>query len=178
MAATIYATIAGIFPDIEHAQEAIKELRYEGFQDDQIGFITKDMPAKDSDSKHHPAQTYWEEGAGVGAVVGVTAGTALGLAAAASMIPLIGPVIAAGAFPAILATMGAGTAAGTLVGGLVGLGMHVEDAKYYEKELQAGKAIVTVNASGRTAEVESIFERHGGYGRKNGNTANVAGNKG
>jgi len=43
------------------------------------------------------------------------------------------------------------------------LGVSEEEAVVLQKEFEAGKAIVTVNAGDRRAEAENILHRHGGY---------------
>jgi len=54
-----------------------------------------------------------------------------------------------------------GAAAGGIMGALVEMGVPDEEAEYYEREFQAGRAVVTVNAPGRTEEALRIMQEYG-----------------
>jgi hypothetical protein len=45
----------------------------------------------------------------------------------------------------------------------VGAGIPEHEAKYYQTEFEAGRAIVTVNAGSRSDEAIDILRRCGGY---------------
>ncbi len=47
---------------------------------------------------------------------------------------------------------------------LVGMGMQQDDATYYQREFEAGRSIVSVQAGDRAQEVTDILARYGGYG--------------
>ena len=57
----------------------------------------------------------------------------------------------------------AGAATGGIYGAMSGLGASEEEAVFYQREFESGKAIVTVCAGERRAEAEDILHRHGGY---------------
>jgi hypothetical protein len=86
----------------------------------------------------------------------------LGLAAGLAL-PVIGPVIAGGTAAAIAASAATGAAAAGIVGLLIGFGIPEENAKFYERELKAGRIIVTVKTGTREAEARETILRHGGY---------------
>ena len=92
----------------------------------------------------------------------MTAGGVLG-AIACLLIPGIGTVLAGGLFAATFSAAVIGAAAGGVVGGLVGLGVDEEEARFCEKELQNGKAIVTVAATVETERAKEILHRCQGY---------------
>jgi hypothetical protein len=50
-----------------------------------------------------------------------------------------------------------------LVGVLAGAGMPEHEARYYQDELEAGRAIVTVSAHRRAPQARAILRRHGSY---------------
>jgi hypothetical protein len=99
------------------------------------------------------------EGAAVGAIAGGLGGGAVALAL--GMIPGVGPVLSLGT--TLAATMfGIGAAAGGATGGIVGalIGMDIpeEEARFYEKELKAGRVLVGVQ-SDRLEEAQAILDR-------------------
>ncbi len=153
--------IGGIFARSQDAHKAVRELRALGISDDHIGLISRRSDGsleRDGDE----AGAKWEEGTGIGAAVGATAGTGLGLAVVAGMLTPIGPVIAGGALVGLLASMGVGATVGSAIGGLVGLGLTQDDADYFERELKAGKTLVTVSTMNNTDAAIDILQRTGG----------------
>ncbi|MBI2761217.1 MAG: hypothetical protein HYX51_07320 [Chloroflexi bacterium] len=165
MATSDQLTVVGVFPDHKTAEAAVAELRAAGFNPDDIGFAMRDaaMPA------HAEQIEKMDTGAraGEGAVTGlVTGGVVGGLAAAAVslLVPGVGPVIGGGILATVLGGAAAGAAAGGLLGALVGMGVSEEEARYYEGEFQAGRAIVTVKAGERFKEATDILSRHAGAG--------------
>lgn len=65
-------------------------------------------------------------------------------------------------------------AAGGIYDDLVKMGVPPEDARYYQNEFEAGRAIVAVQANGRMQEATNILVRHGGYGATNQRAAQSA----
>src|ERR1044072_8367484 len=57
----------------------------------------------------------------------------------------------------------AGAAVGGIFGAMMGLGVSEEEARFYEKEFNSGKAIVAVKPGNRFAEAVEIPRRRGGY---------------
>jgi hypothetical protein len=165
MTAVLRTTAAAIFTNHQEAARAVDELRRAGFPDENIGFVGRNQvrnePAKDTGE----TGSHLGEGAAVGVFTGGAIGTVAGLVVAAGLIPAIGPVIFGGVLTAILASAATGVAAGGVIGALIGLGIPEEEAGYYEKELQAGRTLVTVDAGARYDEAVAILRRHGALGK-------------
>jgi hypothetical protein len=120
-------------------------------------------PTSGTDSTPDPMDLAPEEtgaGAATGAITGGVLGGLIGVAAAL-LVPGIGPVIAGGILASALGGAAIGAAAGGLLGALVGLGVPEEEARLYEGDLQAGRAVVTVHAEHRYPEAHAILQRHG-----------------
>ena len=79
------------------------------------------------------------------------------------MIPVVGPAIAAGTLGVIVSNAAAGAGIVGLVGALVGAGVPEHEAKFYDKEFEAGRTVVTVTADHRADEATAILRRHGAY---------------
>lgn len=82
-------------------------------------------------------------------------------AAAVLVIPGVGPLLAMGVFASALGFGAAGAATGGILGAMVGLGISEEEARIYEKEFHAGRAIVTVHVGERFPEARRILDLHG-----------------
>lgn len=169
----------GTFHDRSDAADAIRELRDAGFRDNQLGLVSKhdsdwdsrtgrQPSAERSGLANDPTNTHWEEGSGIGAAAGAATGVGLGLAVAAGLMPPLGPIIAGGTLIALLASAGTGAAVGTVVGGLIGLGIPEEQATAYERDVNAGRTLVTVSAGDRYTDAVDILHKHGGTVRYQG----------
>jgi hydrogenase maturation factor len=80
------------------------------------------------------------------------------------LLPGVGPVVAGGVLAAFFGGAIAGTAVGGIFGAMTGLGISEDEARFYEREFQSGRAIVAVRPAGRAAEAAEILLRHGGRG--------------
>lgn len=151
----------GVFTSRSQAQQALQALKQAGFRDDQIGVLSpgadEDAPVLDQATNSRAA-----EGTAIGAAAGAGAGALWALGIAAGALPVIGPAVAGGLLISVLASAGGAATAGTIVGGLVGLGIPLDEARYYEGEVSAGRSIVTVKAEGRNFEAVNILQRNGG----------------
>jgi hypothetical protein len=166
MANTQQTTLVAAFADRDQAELAVDELEQAGFSDRDIGYvlrgseaaqggmITDTEGAKDS----RGALAGMAGGAGVGAILG---------AAAAMLVPGVGPVVAAGVLAMALGGAAAGTAIGGIYGAMSGLGISEEEARFYEREFNSGRAIVAVQAGTRAGDAADILRRHGGYDLQN-----------
>jgi len=163
MAKTERTLIVGVFTDRDKAQQAVNELRREGFGENQIGVAARDGKPVKGATKMKQDGTKVEEGAALGLATGAGVGALWGLGIVAGVLPAIGPAIAGGTLAAILSSAAAGAAAATLAGALIGLGIPEEDAKFYEEEFKAGRVIVTVKAGRRTTQAREILRRYGAY---------------
>src|SRR4051794_30621773 len=128
-------TIVGVFPDRADATAAVTALRAAGFEENQIGVISRHSAERAEE--HHtgleetktgvtprpsagraeepppglkaaPPAPRGEEGTGTGAAAGAAPGRGVGGAAAAGLTPPVGPIIAGGTLLALLASAGAG----------------------------------------------------------------------
>lgn len=173
MAYAYQNTIIATFDDRKSADNAVVDLKVAGFREAEIGIAGPHSPVFTQVDTAEDAPPTEEEriedlaaGAGTGAMTGAGAGALLGLGAL-TLIPGIGPIIAGGTLAVVLAGAAGGAAVGGVAGALVEEGASEIDAEHYEKELKAGKTIVTVQAEGREDEVAAIFFKNGGHDRQN-----------
>lgn len=156
-----HQTVVGVFENVSYAQDAVRNLRDQGFTEDEIGVIGRHS------NEVKAAAEMNESAAGAGAAAGAMAGAGVGalwgLGIIAGALPAIGPVIAGGALASILASAAGSAAVGGVVGALAGLGVPEEDAKFYDTEMQSGRTIVTVRAGSRAEEATRILRLNGGY---------------
>jgi uncharacterized membrane protein len=151
----------GVFDDRDDAELAARDLREQGFNEDDIGYAWRDDEGK-TRTQGNKSGTMAASGAGTGVVLGGLIG-----AAAAALIPGIGPVVSGG----LLASAIAGGATGAVVGGvsggiagaLVGLGVPEDEAKYYEDQVRDGRTLMTVRARDRYSDASDIVRRRKGY---------------
>jgi uncharacterized protein (TIGR02271 family) len=153
--------VVGLFHERRQAELAIRELKQEGFTDDQIGVLMQDRESQQQLAD--TTGTKVSEAATTGAIGGGVAGGVLGLLAGvgALAIPGVGPIIAGGALASTLAGAGIGAAAGGLIGALVGMGIPEDDAAYFEEGVRAGGILVTVDAGSRIQEAREILRSRG-----------------
>lgn len=167
------STVVGVFEDRRHANQAITELHNAGFGQDQIGLAMRhDDGVTDAAITEH--DTHTGSGALAGALTGLGLGALAGLGVLAGVIPVVGPAIAAGTLGVILSNAAAGAGIAGLVGALVGAGIPEHEAKYYQGEFEAGRAIVTVHAGNRSAEATSILRQFGAYDMSSRRAATVS----
>lgn len=155
MAMTQSEVAIGVFANEEQARQAIDDLERAGFDQKEIGYLmrTAETEAADADRQSRVA---------TGAIGGGVLGGVLG-AAASLLIPGIGPAIAGGILAATFGGVVIGAAAGGVVGALTNLGVSEDDARFYQRELEAGRTIVTVKNSYGAAEAANIMRRNGAY---------------
>ncbi len=164
--ATQSSVVVGVFEDRRHADQAISELRKAGFRQDQIGVAMRHTDgAADASTGTADADTdtHAESGALTGALTGLGLGALAGLGVLAGVIPIVGPAIAAGTLGVLLSNAAVGAGVVGLVGALVGAGVPEHEAEYYQGELEAGRAIVTVHADTRAAQATTILRQFGAY---------------
>ena len=144
----------GVFENSSQARRAVEELQQAGYTDDEIGYLTRasaNTPSEDTG-------TFIANSAVEGGLLGGLLG-----AAAALLIPGFGPALAGGILAAALGGAAVGAAAGGIVAALINLGVPEEEARFYQKELEAGRAIVTVKAPDDYTEALNILRRNGAY---------------
>lgn len=96
------------------------------------------------------------EGAVGGGIVGGLVG-----AVAALLIPGIGPALAGGIIVTAIGGAAIGAVTGGLLGAFAGMGIPREEAHHYQRELEAGRVLVTVQANDQSAEALDILRQHG-----------------
>ena len=162
MVMTERSTAVGVFTDRTQAERAIEELHRAGFNDDQIGFVTRTNDRTTDSTVTGEPRAETVTGVATGAVSGGVIGGVVG-AAISLLIPGLGPALAGGILAATLGGAVLGAAAGGLVGALATMGVPEEEARYYEGELGAGRMIVTVNAPGRYQDAVAVLRANGAY---------------
>ena len=154
--------LVAAFNDRNEAELAYDELKRVGFTDEQLGFALRGADAVRGGMITDATGTKDAEGAVKGAATGAVVGGLLAAAAAAT-IPVAGPFIAGGILTAAAGGVVAGTAIGGIFGAMKGLGTSEEEAVYFQREFEAGKAILFVRPGERYDQADEIVRRHGGY---------------
>lgn len=162
MTTTTRTLLVGVFDDRMEAKRAVDELEHSGFSHHDVAFALRGDDAVEGGMLTDAVGAKDGGGAMAGAVTGGVVGGLFG-AAAALIIPGIGPVLAAGILATSLGYAGAGVAIGGILGAMTGAGLSEDEAKFYEKQFHAGKALVTVFAGDRESQAAVILQRHGGY---------------
>jgi hypothetical protein len=156
------STIIAAFEDRGEAEAAAMEMIDIGISREDVGLVIRGSEATEGGMITDALGTKDRKGAVTGILAGGSIGALIG-AAMAFVIPGVGPIIAMGIFTTALGGAMAGSAIGGILGAMVGLGISEEEAKFYETEFRAGRAIVAVKAGQRRFEVTEILRRHGGY---------------
>jgi len=165
--------VVGVFHDRAAAQQAIRDLKQAGFREDQIGVVARHEEGEVV--AETPSGANMAAGAGIGAAAGAGIGALWALGIATLGFPALGPALIGGTVvAAVLASAGGGAAVGTLLGALIGLGIPEEEAQFYEKEVHAGRTVVTVKADGRFAEAWNILNRQGAYDMRTAGASRTA----
>ncbi|HKY50825.1 MAG TPA: hypothetical protein VJP45_06175 [Candidatus Limnocylindria bacterium] len=151
----------GVFDERNDAELAARDLREQGFKDDQIGYAWRDEEGK-TRTEGNKSGEMAASGAGTGVVLGGIIG-----AGAALLIPGVGPVVSGGLLASALAGAATGAVAGGVAGGvsgaLVGLGIPEEEARYYDDQFKEGRTLMTVRADDRYNDASDIIRRRRGY---------------
>lgn len=154
-------TIIGVFENQSDAQQAIAELRRQGYTEDQIGVVSK----QGDNTTATDSMTNAEKGAVAGAATGAGIGALWGLGILSNVLPGIGPAIFGGTLGVLLSSAAAGAAAAGIGGALAGVGIPEEDTKYYEEEFNSGRTIVTVRGGPKAKEAATTLNNYGAYNR-------------
>ncbi len=164
--------VIGVFSDKNTAEDAIEDLKTEGYDAKDISIVMRDGETTQTVTQDTGASV--AEGAASGAVTGGVLGGLAGLLVGigAITIPGIGAILIGGPLAAILGLTGAaavtvsgaatGALAGGLVGALVGLGVPEEEARVYEERVKEGGVLLAVPVrEGSTREARVILEDNG-----------------
>lgn len=145
--------VIGVFSDRSQAEQAVRELRQQGFTTEEINLVTKE-------EKTQTGGEYYDDDITDGAVTGGTLGGIGGLllGAGAMAVPGIGPVLAAGPLAAAIS----GVVAGGIAGGLIDWGIPTEASHRYEETVAQGNTLAVIRASSsKAANAENILRSHG-----------------
>jgi len=162
MTTTNRATLIGVFENRNEAKSALDDLYRAGFGSEDIGFAIRGDDAIAGGAITDSELTKDGQGMAKGMVAGGVVGGLIG-AAAVLVVPGVGPLLAMGVLASALGFGAAGVATGGMLGAMVGLGVSEEEARVYEKEFQAGRAIVAAHAPGREQEASRILEKNGAH---------------
>lgn len=160
MASRNEPVIVGIFSDRTAAEKAVDALHQAGFDSSDVGYAIRGSDAVRGGMIVDEPLTKDKTGVAKGAAAGAITGSILGTIAAIAL-PGVGPVLAAGVLASALGFGAAGTAIGGIFGAMMGLGISEEEAKAYEEEFNAGKAIVIVKARQREVDARHLLATHG-----------------
>lgn len=155
------AVLLGVFGNDGDAQRCVEELRRAGFRDDQLGVMARGTGPADNITSQDDSGSAIAAGTATGAVAGAGVGALWALGMVAGAVPVVGPVVVGGLLATVLASAATGAVAGSIVGALVGLGVPEEEAAHFERELHAGRVLVTVRPDDRTDLAQSILTQHG-----------------
>jgi len=143
------------------ARTITESLKSAGFHHDDISVLLADhSKTRDfADEKVAGTPEGTVTGAGAGGMLGAALGWLVGIGSLA--IPGAGLFLAAGPLLATLGGLTAGAVAGGLGGALIGMGISDEDARGYERRLNAGNILISVHIHDRDqmARAKAIFER-------------------
>ena len=154
--------VIGVFEDRLEAERAVDELEHSGFSHSDVGFALRGSDVGFGGMVTDAVGTKDGKGAVAGALTGGLVGGILGTATM-MLLPGVGHMVLAGALLTGLGYAGAGVAIGGILGAMTGAEISEEEAAYYEKAFNDGKALVTVRSSDRDDQAIAIIRKHGGY---------------
>lgn len=151
-------TVIGIMQGNSQAEEVVRDMREQGFEENEISIVTRD---EREETQEEGSEISFEDqnlgdGTATGGAIGGVAGLLMG--AGALLIPGVGPIIAAGPLAGALT----GVVTGGIAGGLIDFGIPEERGKEYEERVKKGDILVAVKTDGeRVDSAASILRRHG-----------------
>lgn len=149
----------GVFHDEAQAYRALEALRGAGFDP---GVVSVLFPGRGTQEAEAAKTSDAAAGGAVtGGILGGVAGWLAGVGIVA--IPGVGPIIAGGIVAAALGGAAIGAGLGAIGGALIGMGVPEEEARYYESEVHADRALITVHAGDRYEEAAELLRLYGGY---------------
>lgn len=144
--------VIGVFADRDSAEKAVRQLRSQGFNTEEINIISK--------GQNNSGSKTYEDDITDGALTGGTLGGIGGLlvGAGALAIPGIGPIIAAGPIAAALS----GAVAGSIAGGLIDWGIPAETSQKYEQSVAQGNILAVIRSdASKVQQAAQILRQNG-----------------
>jgi hypothetical protein len=154
--------LAAVFPDRQHAAEAVDELRSLGLGSEHLGVA---VHGGDTVVFEHDATAELLHDAGVGAAAGAPIGAIAGLSLAALTVPGIGALAVGGVLALAGASAMLGGVLGAYLGALVGESGWIEHEDIGYTKLAEGEVLVVVCSHGHGDAVTRILQHHGGRPR-------------
>lgn len=150
-------TVIAIFREKNQAESAIRSMKENGFDDNEISLLARDEGSETEDREESGFENQnLADGSSVGGVLGGLTGLLAG--AGALLIPGIGPVIAAGPLAGALT----GVITGGVAGGLIDYGIPEERGEHYEQRVKEGNVLLTIHVSeDMTRKASKILKRNG-----------------
>lgn len=149
-------TVIGVFKSQSDAEQAISQLRQQGFQNEEINIVSKKQGGKQGGKDVEYVDDDITDGALTGGTIGGIGGLILGAGALA--IPGVGPIIAAGPIAGALS----GAVAGGVAGGLIDWGIPAEVSRHYEKEVAEGGILAVIRTSSQKVDQAAQVLRQNG----------------
>lgn len=147
--------VVGVFHDRSRAEEALEDLKNQGFEKD-ISLVARDEEEQEQSGGEIMGGQDLSEGTFAGGTVGGIAGLLAGVGAL--LIPGVGPIIAAGPIAATLT----GVVTGGIAGGLIDLGLPEERGEYFEEQVRQGGILLSMKADDdQVEETASVLRQHG-----------------
>lgn len=156
-------TVIGVMKDGRQAEQAVNNLKAEGFKEDEISIVAKEQGQDgegymegQGNQDYSYSQQNLSDGTATGGAIGGIAGLLMG--AGALLLPGIGPIVAAGPLSAALT----GVVTGGIAGGLIDFGIPEERGKHYEEKVRQGDILVAVKTDDqRVDQAVSILRKNG-----------------
>lgn len=146
--------VIGVFNSRQNAEQAVQQLRQQGFTQEEINIVAKKGGSEERGEKFVDDDI--TDGALTGGTIGGIGGLILGAGALA--IPGVGPIIAAGPIAAALG----GAVAGGVTGALIDWGIPAEVSEKYEREVAKGGILAIVQTgSQKVSQAAQIFRQSG-----------------
>jgi len=131
--------VVGLFSDLKLAEQAVKQLRSNGFSTEEINIISKDK--QESGETTELTDDSIMDGTMTGGAIGGVGGLLLGAGALA--IPGVGPIIAAGPIAATIS----GAIGGGIAGGLIDWGIPSEKSEAYSNQVSSGSTLAVIKTT-------------------------------
>jgi uncharacterized membrane protein len=143
--------VIGIFQSKREAEQAVNQLRSQGFSNQEINIVSK----QDQNQTEY-AEDDISDGALTGGTLGGIGGLLLGAGALA--IPGLGPIVAAGPIAAALS----GAVMGGIAGGLIDWGIPEEVSRRYENSVRQGGILAVIRTSDSSVNQAAAILRQNG----------------